>query len=390
LIALPVYRAFILAAVLVAFRDAMAEPYMVLFAVERAHMAPLALGAFLTVRAIGAISFSMAFGLWLDRSPSLMPLCIALLLGAAGFALLASTSDHRLLLLVAGLPLAAGGAAFPQLFALARSHLDRLAAGVAGRGIAVLRATFSAAWAIGPLLGAIIVEAYDFRGVFRVSATCGLVAFAAIVWSRVQAPGHRTRGLDTDVTQLTNRGIAVSAGGFVLYFMALVMGSVALPIVVTHDLQGVTRDVGVIAGVCAFLEVPVMIAVAMRPALVGGFGGLVAGFVTMALYFLAAAWAPSVETMIAAQVLRAIGIGLVTCIGIGYMQDLMPSRIGAAAALFTITNQVGSLVAGLAAGEWAQRLGFRSLFWACAIETGLGLILICLGAKPVKPGTTAA
>ena len=389
LAASPAYRALITASVLVGFRDSMAEPYLILFAVDTAHLTPLALGAFLTVRAVGAVAFSMGFGLWLDRAPSTVPLTLALLMGLLGFVLLAVTTRPLLLMLIAGVPLAAGSAAFPQLFALAKGHLDRADGGTAERGIAVMRASFSAAWAIGPVLGALVVGAYDYAGVFLVSAGCGLLAYGSLVWSGVRAsdatrrPEGATGGLRTKV------GIGIAAAGFTLFFMAMVMGSVALPIVVTRDLHGPAGDVGVIMATCALLEVPVMIAVALRPATLGGFGGLAAGYVAMAVYFLLMIAAPTVPLVIAAQALRAIGIGLVTCVGISYMQELMPNRVGAAAALFTITGQIGALLAGLAAGGWAELFGYRSMFVASAVQAVLGLILLGLGARPVRVLETA-
>jgi hypothetical protein len=49
------------------------------------------------------------------------------------------------LLLIAGLPLGTSLAVFPQLFALAKAHLDRVGAETAERGTAMMRATWSIA-----------------------------------------------------------------------------------------------------------------------------------------------------------------------------------------------------------------------------------------------------
>ena len=379
-----VYRSLILASVLVGFRDSMAEPFLILFAVEKAGLRPLELGVLLTVRALGAVIFSMVFGLWLDRAPSILPLTLALALGAIGFVLLSQTTDFHVLLLVAAVPLAAGMAAFPQLFALAKGHLDQTGGTAAERGIAVMRASFSAAWAIGPVLGAALVEAFDYHGMFVASAACGVTAYVSLVWSGLKAPSRARRPEGSAVALSAHLGIGICAAGFTLFYVAMVMGSVALPIVVTRDLGGPNSAVGATAATCAFLEVPVMIAVALRPATLGGYGGLVAGFVGMGIYFLAVTFAPTVPLVIAAQALRAVGIGLVTCVGISYMQDLMPNRAGAAAALFTITGQLGALFAGLAAGTWADFFGYRSMFLACAALCGMGLVLLSLGARPQR------
>ncbi|MCW6508117.1 MFS transporter [Lichenifustis flavocetrariae] len=376
----PGFRPLFLTAVLIGCRDAMVEPYIVLFAVEKVHLAPLALGVFLTVRSLGAVSFSMLFGLWFDRMPSVLPLVLALLAGVVGYTLLATTNDFALLLLIAGGPLAATGAAFPQVFSLAKGHLDRFDMSLAESGIAVMRSSFSAAWAIGPLLGAVIVEAYDFAGVFLASAICGSLACGALAWSGVRASGRTHHGPDINVVGL-KRMIGLTAGSFVLFFTALVMGAVALPIVITRDLHGMKTVIGISAGLCALLEVPVMMGVALVPARLGGYSGLMIGFVAMLLYFVVLTVAPGIGTVVASQAFRAIGIGLVASVGITYMQGLMPRRIGAAAALFTITSQVGALLAGLAVGPWAETFGYRSIFPLCIVLAGLGALLLMLSTR---------
>ena len=76
------------------------------------------------------------------------------------------------------------------------------------------------------------------------------------------------------------------------------------------------------------------------------------------------------------QVLRAVGIGLIGYQGISYIQALMPNQVGIAAALFSNTTNAGFLLSGLTAGAWAQTFGYRSMFIACAVLSGLGLLLL--------------
>ncbi len=391
------YVLLVIAALMVGFRDSMAEPYLVLFAVQRAHTSPLALGALLTVRAAGAVLFSMAFGAWVDRRPSLRPLLISLVLGITGYACLATTTDYRLLLLIVAIPLAANNAVFPQLFAIAKRQLDATGGGrAAERGIAIMRAGFSAAWAFGPALGAAVVDAVDYQGTFVASALFGMAALAVLLTSGIRAPARSAApavllaGRAVAAGPPAGLGLGVTAAGFALFSMAIAMGSAAMPLVIAETLRGTTRDVGLAFSTCAFLEVPVMVAVAMRPWLLGGFGGLVAGYLALLVYFVAIYLAPSVEIVIATQAIRAIAIGLVTCIGISYMQDLMPGRAGAAAALYANTGQVGAMLAGVAVGQWVPLFGYRTAFLACAGIAVVGLALINLGARPLRVERAAA
>jgi MFS transporter, SET family, sugar efflux transporter len=379
LLALPAFKALFAIAVLIGFRDAMVEPYIVLFAVENVHAGPLGLGLFLTVRALGAVTASMLFGLWFDRRPSLWPLLTALAAGVLGSALCTETTNYAVLLLVGGLPLAVGGAAFPQSFALAKAHLETQGRTASERGTAVLRSAFSIAWAIGPMIGAAAVGAHDFANMFVASAVCGVVALAAVLLSRLRGPVPKN-GAASGATA-PGGPLGLVAASFTLFFATLCMGAAAMPVVLTQTLGGSTASVGITSSLCAGLEVPVMVAVAMRPHLCGGYRGLVVGFIGMALYFAAAGVAPDVRLFILTQVLRAVGIGLVACIGISYMQELMPNRAGAAAALFTATGQVGALLAGLGVGGWAELFGYRSVFPVCAALCAMGLGLLVVSRR---------
>jgi SET family sugar efflux transporter-like MFS transporter len=130
--------------------------------------------------------------------------------------------------------------------------------------------------------------------------------------------------------------------------------------------------------VCAFLEVPVMFAFVLRPSAAGSRGWISAGFLAFVFYFLTITWSPSVSGLLAAQVLRAVGIGLISYQGISYMQALMPNQAGTAATLFANTANLGFLGASLTAGGWAQAFGYRSMFLASAFLSALGFVAIQL------------
>src|ERR1700730_8241916 len=84
----PFFLPIAIAILFIGLGDAVAGSYLTLFAVNQAHLSPLALGIFLTVLALSGIIISTAFGYWLDRTPSLVPLFLALLMTVVGYALL--------------------------------------------------------------------------------------------------------------------------------------------------------------------------------------------------------------------------------------------------------------------------------------------------------------
>jgi MFS transporter, SET family, sugar efflux transporter len=382
LAATPSFLPLVTAIFFVGLGNGVAGSYLTLFAVDKAHLSPLALGAFLTVYSLSGVLISTCFGRWFDRAPSPLPLLLALLMTISGYALLSVTTNFYLLLLIAGVPLGTSLTVFPQLFALAKGHLDRIDANTAERGTAMMRATWSIAWAVGPALGALMINWFDFSGVFLAGAMCAVTATIIVISTRVDALRTTPKPVGPGPTGRTTRQVSFAASSLVFFHMAMFMGSIALPVVATHELGGTKADVGLISSVCAFLEVPVMFAFVLRPSVAGNHGWISAGFLAFMAYFLTITWSPSVSVLLIAQVLRAVGIGLISYQGISYMQALMPNQAGSAATLFSNTANAGFLFASLSAGGWAQAFGYRSMFPVCAILSVLGLLMMQLQPKP--------
>ena len=363
--------------------DAISGPYLVLFLVDRAGLSPLSLSAILTARALSGIGFSAAFGAWIDRRTSVAPLLLALAGSAIGYALLGLTTDFVALLLIAALPVAIGAATFSQSIALAKRNFQHANPHTLNRAIGVLRASWSLAWAIGPAVGAILIGVAGIRGAFFASAVSGASALVTLASVRSRAAladaGHAlppkpvTGGL----------AIVLAFTALALFYTAMFLGSISLPIVLTTSLRGVESDVGITMSLCAALEIVVMGALIWKPLRRGEREAIVAGFAAFIVYYVALMLAHSVGAVFWAQIPRAIGIALVTYLGISFLHSLMPHRAGAAAALFSNAGQLGSVLAALSVGGLAKAFGYESIFIVCAILSAAGLGLVCF--TPAAP-----
>ena len=377
------FVALVVVDVLAGLADAMSGPYIVLFLVDQAHLSPLLLSVILTARALAGIAFATGLGGWVDRKTSVAPLLLALAGSAIGYASLGFTTNFALLLIIAAFPVAIGAAAFSQSVALVRRRFEHASFHTASRALGVLRASWSLAWAIGPALGAVAVAAFGFRGVFFMSAGSALVALATLALVRAEPvsgdAGHGIR------PKPENGGpaIALAFTGLALFHTAMFLGSIPLAIVMTTSLGGANSDVGWAYSLCAALEIVVMGAIIWRPLRRAERPAIVVGFAVFVAYFIALALARSIAAVLWAQILRAIGIGLVTYLGISFLHSFMPHRAGAAAALFSNAGQLGSVFAALSVGLLAQAFGYQSVFVACAILTAAGLVTVCLA--PAAP-----
>jgi SET family sugar efflux transporter-like MFS transporter len=363
--------------VLAGLADAMSGPYIVLFLVDQAHLDPLRLGAVLTARAIGGIAFASAFGAWVDRRTSIAPLLLALAGSSVGYALLGFTTDFTFLLVLAAVPVAIGAAAFSQSIALVKRCFERASLHTANRAIGVLRASWSLAWAIGPAIGAGIVVAFGYRGVFFMSGASSAIGLLSLALLRAR-PVRDAKRAGPHKPSSGGLAIALAVAALALFHMAMFMGSIPLPIVITTSLGGAMSDVGLAMSLCAALEIVVMGALIWRPLKKGERVAIAVGFAAFVAYFLALAFARSVGLVLWLQILRAIGIALVTYLGIGFLQSLLPHRAGAAAALFSNAGQLGLVLATGGFGLLAQAFGYASVFIACAVLSAAGLFLVGL------------
>jgi MFS transporter, SET family, sugar efflux transporter len=306
------FIALVIADVLAGVADAISGPYVVLFLVDQARLGPLALSAILSVRALSGIAFGTAFGAWIDRRTTLAPLLLALAGSAVGYTLLGFTTNFALLLVIAALPIAIGAAAFSQSIALVKRQFGQASLHTANRAIGVMRASWSLAWAIGPAVGALIVGMIGFRGAFLASAASAVIALMTLLLVRA-------RPLPADATHANRRkpanggpAIALAFASLALFHTAMFLGSIPLPIVLITSLGGAKSDIGVAMSLCAALEIIVMGALIWRPFQRGERAAIVVGFAAFVAYFVALALMRSVAAVFWAQILRAIGIGLVS------------------------------------------------------------------------------
>jgi MFS transporter, SET family, sugar efflux transporter len=372
------FIALVVVDVLAGLADAISGPYLVLFLVDQAHLSPLSLSVVLTARALAGIAFAAGFGGWVDRKPSAAPLLIALAGSAVGYASLGFTRDFALLIVIAAGPVAVSAAAFSQSIALVRRSFEHASFQTANRAVGVLRASWSLAWAMGPAIGAVIVAAAGFRGVFFMSAAISAAALATLAVVQAKPVSidadHRIRSGPPN----GGPAIALAFTAIALFHTAMFLGSIPLAIVMTTSLGGAKSDVGLAYSLCAALEIVVMGVLIWRPLKRAERPAIVIGFAVFVAYFVALALARSVGGVLWAQILRAISIALVTYLGISFLHSFMPHRAGAAAALFSNAGQLGSVFAALSAGLLAQAFGYSSIFVACAILSALGLVLVCL------------
>jgi MFS transporter, SET family, sugar efflux transporter len=365
--------ALFVAVLLLGVGDSMVNSYLVLFGADVVGLTPLRIGVWSSVFAVAGITISWWLGRLFDRRPTRTYAVVVTLLGSAGYLLLPRVSSFLVLLLMAATVLGAMGAAFPQLFALARSVLGEGAAGQ--RSAPLLRSAWSLAWAVGPLLGALVLSRGGYSwlmwtaaGVFLASAlTVFLVPRPGAVAVANTSPGRTPVLLAASVT---------------LFFTSVFAGGLVLPLFVTRELHQQAASVGVLFSVCAAVEVVATFGLAVVPARVSQRALILGGFGSLVGYNALTVVSSDMLMLVTAQAFRGVGIAIVAAAGIRYFQDLLAPATGRATTLFANAATAGILVSGTLSGLAVEHLGYRTTLLLCGVTAAVGGVCFTLGSRP--------
>ncbi|MBC6456674.1 sugar efflux transporter [Actinomadura sp. HBU206391] len=371
----------------VGISTAVVVPFLSLFLSTAVHAGPVRVTVFLIVAPLAGVVASTLIGRLSDRRPIRRALLVGTsVAGLVGMALTAFVRDYWILLALTVTATALAGALFPQTFAYARQVLARDGSDRAAMGITTLRTVFSLAWVAGPPLAAFLLDAGGFAYVYGMAAAMYAVAgLVAIFWlSEIEAPAAPAASCDEsdpdapdarEAHEASRWTLLLTTAAFTLLQCPLTLGLQALPLFISTDLGGDAGDAGLILGLCAALEIPLMLGlgalttrIRLRTLVLAGAGCGVA-------YNVLATVASEVWTLAVAQIVNAAFIAAVTSLGISYMQDMLPRQPGRATTLFTNSYTIGAILAGPLLGL-AQHFGYRLAY---GMGTGLcatGLLML--------------
>ncbi|MEU4216631.1 sugar efflux transporter [Actinoplanes sp. NPDC026623] len=358
---------------------ALFNPFMSLFLSTEVDAGPIEITVFLIVAPLAGVLASSLIGRLSDRRP----IRRALLIGGAAAGLIgtgvtAVVRDYWVLLALAVTAFAVAGSLFPQSFAYARQVLERDDPARAPIGISALRTVFSLAWVAGPPLAALLLGAGGFVWVYGTAALMyGLAALVAIYWlDEVPAPAPRAGDDPVDDRVTAGRWtLWLTAVAFTLLQTPLTLAVQSLPLFIEAELHGDVGDAGLLLGLCAALEIPLMLGLGLLAVRLPLRRLLFTGAACGVAYYALAAVATGLWMLIAGQVLNALFIAAITGLGISYVQNMLPGHPGRATTLFSNAFPLGAMLAGPLFGV-AQRFDYRLAYWFCAALCAAGLLLL--------------
>ncbi|MEU4685373.1 MFS transporter [Streptomyces xinghaiensis] len=394
-----------------------------LFLSDAVRVSPLMIGLFFAARAASEILSDLVVGALSDRMSSrrsLLALCAACsAAGAVGYLLL---RDYYALLVTGALFFGIGGAVFSQLFAYTREFADSRGTDAAFFNSA-LRSVTSVAWIVGPPFGFYLISSRGFSSLFFAAAVFYLLSAALCALAlpdtgrtrpaRADAADGAAEGLPEGVAGDTAAGTERTAGTagtapektaapaapapprnafsgltprvrslmavIVLMLTVNSIYQINIALFVTKDLGLGKGFAGLLLGLAAALEIPLMIYTGAKAERIGKWRLVTVAAVCATLFFAALPFTESPVALLLLQVPNALWTAIVLSIPVIILQNAMSDRIGAASALYGASFKAGSFLGGMTAGAVAQWLGFTHVFWACAVLSAVAALLLVTG-----------
>ena len=364
-------------------------PFISTWGTEAVGMSPRAFSLYMTCTSLCAILCGTLMGRLSDTHlVRRHVLLVAAAGGALGYLAYAFMRNPCHLALIGCTVLAVSSGAFSQLFAHVREEYRKPLDGDGldpGLIMSVVRICFSFAWTVGPALGAVVLVAFGFEGLFSAAAVLwGLFLVGVIFFVPYRARPKITAATKIDSVWHTFRrpDIVLCSVSFAALFAAQSINMMNLPLAIVHTLGGTPHDFGIVFGIGPLVEIPMML----------WFGHLASrgyqlhlirfGFILAVMYFGGLSLATHPWHVYLLQIISGLMVSISSNVAIVFFQDLLPSQPGLATALFANSQAAGNLLGMLSFGFLVEGFGHRGVFMACAGMAVLGFVLILQYRRP--------
>jgi SET family sugar efflux transporter-like MFS transporter len=363
----------------VGISTAVVVPFLSLFLSTAVHAGPAKVTTFLIVAPLSGVAMGTLIGRLSDRRAIRRRLLIgAALAGLAGSGLTVFIRDYWILLGLTTTATALAGTMFPQTFAYGRQVLQRDTPNRAAMGISTLRTVFSLAWVAGPPLAAFLLHAGGFASVYGMAtATYALAAVVAIFWLDEVGTAAPANPDELPEPAVNRTKLLLTGAAFTLLMCPLTLAVQALPLFIRDDLGGDAAEAGLILGLCAALEIPLMLGLGALATRIPLRRLVLAGAASGAVYYGLATAASSIWLLVAGQLVDALFIAAVSGVGISYVQDMLPGQPGRASTLYSNAFPIGAVLAGPLFGL-AQHFGYRLAYAMATALCLAGLLLLAV------------
>ncbi|WP_329210825.1 sugar efflux transporter [Streptomyces sp. NBC_00683] len=357
-----------------------------LFLADAVRVGPELIGLYFTGCAVAAIAINLAAGWLSDRlADRRVALAATALAGVAGALIFIEVRNYAVVFATGAVLLGLNDAYISQLFAYVKEFAESTGREVTPFSSAV-RSVFSAGWVIGPPVGFLLLTQIGFGLMYAGAAALLLLTALLGRWFLPALPSPpgptakdnadgRSSGLRR-VYATVPRRTWLLLGSVTAVNVANQIYLINIALYVTGELHLSAAPVGLMAGTCAALEIPLMITVGRLADRIGKMRVMAAALVVAVMFFCLLPVAGSVPVLIALQLPNAVWIAVMMSVPMVVVQQEVPGGAGTASALYSSTFPVAQLLAGAITGVVAAQAGYRNVFWFCACLVALALVLL--------------
>lgn len=322
--------------------SALSIPTLSVFLATELQLQSWKIGTLFSANALSGIVISILIAHFSDRLKSrkhLLLFCISMQICNA---LLFIFCRRYVVMIAFGALLSAfGSAAVPQLFALAKQTYDN------AQFSAVLRAQFSLAWVFGPPLGYWLIQQFGFITLYIVIT--GVLLFVFLMSTRLPSNPYRpSRAINLpEHSQSMGRNLSYLVVSTILIWTSSALYLIAFPLYLEYQPSLSSDWTGVLYGVAAALEIPVMLLGARFLCRVSKKYQMQVAILCGIIFYAGVIYSRGFDSLLVLQIFNAIFIGLTSIVGLSWFQELLKNQQGLAATLYTNSVSVGVFFAGV-------------------------------------------
>jgi MFS transporter, SET family, sugar efflux transporter len=356
---------------------AMLAPTTSLFLADAVRVTPLMIGLFFAGRSVLEVGTDLVVGALSDKIGNRRAvLALCLLLSAIGSFLYIELRNYYALFAVGVVFYGIGGSNLAQQLAFTREFAENRALNPTFFNSA-MRSINSASWIFGPAAGFWLIGAHGFPSLFFASGMIYLIAAIisflllpnlAIERGSVTRRGNPYRGLD--------RATLLIVAAVMLLLTINIIYQIDISLFVVRDLHFSAGFTGLLLGVGAALEVPVLLSIGGRAERLGLWRLLIGAACCAILFFCALPLATTKAELLVLQIPNAIWTALALSIPVILLQNIVPAGRGTVSSLYSGALKAGIMTGGATAGVAAEWAGYAHTFWVCAALAAMTAALL--------------
>ncbi|EPE99576.1 MFS transporter [Rhizobium grahamii] len=368
--------------VALAFTYASTMPYQSIIGINELGLSDRSYSGLIFFAALVNVATSLTLGIWSDKLSDRRPLVLALSVsGMLGFGMIYEFRTAGVFIFGMLVLIPISNSTYSILFASIRATTNRMDRGRAAAITSTVRALFSGSWALAPgLIGLYLINSQSMTPAYGIAALASLTCFCLYLFVAKPAPAGEASP-SPNIGFFSSLGRIFSSHVLVrVCLMALLLGlqrlnSVVSPLIITNAAGGTVVDVGFMAGLVAFLEMPFML---MWGALQRRFRNvhvLALGALIYCLYLTLLSFASAPWQIYALVLINACGAAAILSVPITYLQDLIADRPGLGSSLVSVNTFIAN---GISASIFAAGTSFTGYSGTALLAAVVGLASVGL------------